>query len=440
MSTIEKMLLDLAVESGDVIEEHAGNPEEITVITDNTTSELEEELEELGEKIKDSNRELDQVLEASDAIVSAESMLVGHINQMRDVEHAGEYNRTVQRLTWDSIVDSMEAYKFPEAIYSSITDDIAFEAEESVAQAEADAVKGEGILKRIWNMLVIVANAAKNLYTKFLDLFRNTNETNKKANVSLKANIASREGEASKEEFKTSSYSDLVANDTVDAKGAVQATIKGHIGHIVTLDKSLSDVMTSVNKILTAGANGGTDKLASAVNSAAGADVSKLMDSSELLVQFFSELKDFNFDLHGGSKVEFTKNAKVGKASKIGFNISKVTATAPATSPVPSLADLSEIVTVLEIQNKTIDSVNASMAESAKLTDELIKQAKALAEAETKEEDKKIIEMIVKTTNVLITSSKGILPKYNSKVIQTGRSAYKYAQAAANLYPKKAKA
>lgn len=145
------LLYDLAVESGE-IEAHEGNPEELTIITDDSESELEEVVEQLAEdveKVEDQDNAAEKMI---DVIESLESK----ITMLRDMRERGEnLNATAAKIYSSSLVTSLEARGFPSALFADevVEMNTSFESSNAYDYSTEAEEKSEGILAKIKNML-----------------------------------------------------------------------------------------------------------------------------------------------------------------------------------------------------------------------------------------------------------------------------------------------
>lgn len=144
-------LTDLAVESG-VIEEHAGSPEEITINTMDTETELEEVIEKLAadvEKASDQNKGTDQLVKTMVSLEAKLTMLQG----MRETGES--LNATAAKMYSSAIATSMEARGFPLKLYGDVVSEMdhSFESHQAYDYSTEAEAKTEGLLTRIKAML-----------------------------------------------------------------------------------------------------------------------------------------------------------------------------------------------------------------------------------------------------------------------------------------------
>lgn len=151
---MNNFLNTLAVESGvvDAVEEHAGSPEEITIATMDTETELEEVVEQVAkdtESASTANAGVDQLVET---MVSLEAKVI----MLREMRSSGEsLNAQAAKMYSSSIVLSLEARGFPEALYADLVSDMnhSFESHSAYDYSTEAEEKSEGVMTRIKNML-----------------------------------------------------------------------------------------------------------------------------------------------------------------------------------------------------------------------------------------------------------------------------------------------
>lgn len=441
MSILQSMLADLAVESG-VMEEQQASPDEITIVTEDTVTELEDEVAELADKITEGNANLDQVLEASDAIVSTEAMLADRIAFLRNPTHASQYNSTVQAMNWTGVVESMEGYKFPAALYTDVVGDVSFEAEEGQdgsAQAGKDAEKKEGLIKKFLAMLANAAKAAKAFFVRLLDLFRTSNEKNGRSIQILEQAIAEREGVAKSEKIKTSGYRQLVVDGAVKPVEAMKLVEDGYNTHLKGAQAKIDGVVVEIADIIKRGGVDGWKKVADSFAKAVGMRNENTTTASMVLNVFLEKFpKAFEYKLPGGRTASFAVVRKSTGAPTVNFTISAISAEAPADMATPSLGDATAIVAALKKQNAFIEEVNKALNANISASEKVLAQAELAAKKPgATKEDEAPLRAVVGAAQAVLNISKVFLPKYNQLALETAHSAYKFGMTVVSQYPKK---
>jgi len=452
MSKSVQFFLDqLAVES-DIMEEQNGNPDEITVVTEETLTELEEDLNSLAEKITDQNAEIDQVIETSDAVVSVESLIVDRINDLRNPEFIASYSKTTHALIRDNIVTSMEGYNFSDKLIRGVLGsepEFSFEADEENAagkNAEKASEKSEGWIKKLMTMLAAAASAAKAMFVRILDLFRTSSEKNKRSAAILKKVISEREGQPKNGKMKGKAYSALMAGGKVDPEAAMKLVSDGYTKHLKPAQLGVNKAVKDVSDILIRGSGTGVAEavrtMVGAIADKAGGKDSKEASAAAVLNVFMSKFpENFNFELPGKREASFELTRKSTGVPTVSFAIGKPTVTAPDEIDVPSLDQIKKFAEVIETGVKLVDGINAEIDENIKLSEKVLTDAEQMAKKPGVDpKDEAPMRAVVGAAQALINASKIFMPKYNEFALKTGNVVYKYGMAAASQYPKKGSA
>lgn len=147
------------------------HPQEFTIVTDETTSELDEYIEELEEASEKAKDETDVLEKLSGAVVALESK-VSMLRGMR--ENGVNLNAAAARMYSKSVVASLESRGFPSALFSDEVNsmDTSFESEdrydysaEAEEKTEGLATKAKAMLKKAIDAIVAFF---KNQWDKFM--------------------------------------------------------------------------------------------------------------------------------------------------------------------------------------------------------------------------------------------------------------------------------
>lgn len=451
---LESILRDYAIESG-LVDDHEGNPEEITVVTDETVSELEEELQEVANKVSDAKAEVDQIVEASDAIVSVESVIQTRLHQLNDPEFQAEYSRTVQAMSWGIIQDSMEGHGFPKSVIDEMMSDVSYEADEGEGgkegQAKKDGSKLKAALAKFWAWLKKIGETIKQAWIRFLDLFRTSADKNKRSAAILKKLAGEREATLKKADSKINlgSFKDLAVGGKVDAKGTVRLLEQCYTQNLVKNSDAVADVtkrtLDALNRFVNTGNESGWKTLVNSVNRKIDDVLGKnnAITSSVIVEGFIAELPGaFNFELAGGYKAEYTTSNN-GKPA-IKFAIKRENEPKDmGESTVPALSEVNEIASAIDDVTKLLGDVQKNIEKSIADTDILIKQATALASKNVAIQqtgnEVPVIQAIITSLQSINNSTRQSVPVFNQHVLKTSHTAYKYGLAVISKYPKKGK-
>lgn len=441
MSSLQQMLTDYAIESG-VIEDHAGNPSEFTVSTMDTMTALEVEIEELEKQTDDATDEVDHLVKSSEAVVSAESLVINHMNLINRLGYDGEYTRTTQRLAWSGLEESLESLGFNPNMFGGLINDYSFEADEPKEQAAADSEKSKGFLKRFWDLLVTIAKRMKAVFVRFIDLFRSSAEKNKRSIEILGNEITKRSTGTVKEgDMKTSAFAMLMWEGKIDPAQAITKSASNFHDNILGAQKHIHGEVDKLHQVLNNISASKTflQKAGAALKKIAtlGMATDKIKARDVLTGIYNNFPKAFSFKLAGGITAAYVVNTTSEGQLGIKFSVGKTTVEAPATSPVPSMAVIKSIHEVMKLGQKTIDDIIKLMDIESKATDLLIKKVDELSKIsfETKA-DNELAHTIGSAVQALVGVGNTFLPAYNKYTIKLQHSSYKYAMSALSRYTK----
>lgn len=227
MSNIAALLKQYSQESveagdeGDVQDNQVG-AEEILVVTDETTTELEEAIEEIADAVngkEESEEALDKVIEATESLESA-------IQMIRTARlHGQRVNGVAMQIWTNGIVDSMEARHIPSELFADLQEEFgdSFEADSYADYSVEAEEKAEGIMTKLWNMVKAAFAAVRDWFTKFLAWFGKSTEAVEKAGVKLAAAAKAKQGTTAKNKtISGNSFGVLVSGSSVDARATVK--------------------------------------------------------------------------------------------------------------------------------------------------------------------------------------------------------------------------
>ena len=197
----------------------------VEVAEDTESEEIEDAVEE-GEEVVEEGKRIDESAEALlDATESLESS-VAFITALRD---RGESLTAASVNMWSKgVVASMEARGIPAALFDSelVGFGDSFESDNfSDYSVEAEA-KGEGILKRLWNMIKAAFARLLQWVTRFVGWFRTSSKAVRKAAEKLKSSADKASSEklvAGDRKVNLAPFSDLAMGGRLDVDAAVMA-------------------------------------------------------------------------------------------------------------------------------------------------------------------------------------------------------------------------
>lgn len=431
---LNSCLLAYAVESGVLdaseVDDHSGvGAEEITIITDETQSALDEAISDLAddyEKLDNSNASAEKLVEAAESLESFVGQLQ-HMRQNGEVLAGG-----AAKMYLMGICSSLEARGIPTQIFegdvlgmnasfeSGALADYSFEAEE----------KSEGLLSRLYAML---RRAYETVVTFFKEFFLTIGKSARAVEISGKKlqRISSKlKARKDDKKIKSKPYAQLMMNGTVDPAAAVARINEVYNSDIVTLAKDMFD---SVQPIVDVLANPTSAAVVEAVKSAGG----KVPAAREV-------------DLPGGSKIKFAPGGTegIGKLSGVQFSVvggrygmglkDRVTGEGKPDGEVEPMTpgDISklggELVTTaglmkagVSFSQKAMDALNTGL----KNADKVVKKA----DKGSKEEIAAAREAI-KAAQGCIKPMRAIVPTYSKFMGSVAKDAYGFAMASAARY------
>ena len=270
-----------AEENGETnLDEGQVGAEEILVVSDEHTTELEEAIEEIAETVNEkveAEAALDSVIEATESLESA----IASIRQARLQGH--RVNGVAMQIWTRGVVDSMEARQLPSELFASLQEDYgdSFEADSYADHSFEAEEKGEGILTKIWNMIKAAFAAVRDWFTRFMAWFTKSAQAIEKAGIALKKAAAEKKtAKASDAKIASGPYSDLVEGGQFKPTAVVKwvgdtvSTVAGQarILHVSMLDGAqklesrtmtvklmddIKDAVTKVNGLVSKGSPSG---------------------------------------------------------------------------------------------------------------------------------------------------------------------------------------
>ena len=439
-NSLSDALRNYGVESGQIEAEEAILPAgegEITVITDDTQSELEEAVADLADDVE----KLETQDNAAEKVVEAVESLEAYVGQIDALAAAGiPLNGLAAKFLAQGMADSLEARGIPAAIFQSevISMHESFESNQLEDYTTEAEEKGEGLIARLVAMLKAAASAVATAFKEFFTTMGKSASAIKASGAKLKRVGGSLKGEAKVKEISTGGYGMLTVGGKVDPKAALQAANKTYTTGVLRVTKSIRDSMAPLVTALSSGAvTGAALKTAGAAVSGAG-------------------LNESSIDLPGGYKAVFKpgQGENWDKLQGATFGIKKPEKKeAPEKSPILTGAEISaigdemiKIGTLMESARKDADAVIATnqglINAAGKVvggTGRAIKDKVGLNKSETKEDDA-AARQVLKMAKGAISANKGIIPAYVSYMANLAKEAYRCAASSAGKYGGKAAA
>lgn len=249
-------LMEYAVESGEAVavelptnELNDAGATELTVVTDDTRSDLEEALEETAQeviKLNESNAGAEKLVDAAE---SMESFML----QLSSFEARGiPLDGAASQLFLQGIAVSLEAREIPKELFA---DDLyaaqaSFEALAIGHDGSKDAApeakeKTGNILTRIWNVLKTAVMGAITRLTNWVATIGKSAKAVKASGAKLKG-VGKGVTGAATGKLKGSSYGALVVGGKIDPDHALQAVETGWTGGVLAVTKELRAISTGL--------------------------------------------------------------------------------------------------------------------------------------------------------------------------------------------------
>jgi hypothetical protein len=417
-------LMDYAIESGEVEAEEVITPageEEITVITDETQSDLEEAVAELAEEVD----KVEGHEDAAEQMIEAVESLEGYVAQFQRHAEAGVViNATAAHFALQGIVASLEARRIPEQIYSTEAFALAesFEADDKEADKGPGLLdKGKSLLTKLWNMLKAAAGAIKKAIVEFFTMMGKSAAAIKAAGEKLKEVGSKVKGTGSKK-LSGSTYAALSTGGSIDPVKAMAEVNVGYKTAVVANIVKLRVVVNPLVKALRTPTAGGVASAAEGIN--------------------VKSLESASAQLPGGMVAHFTVGSGEGLAALTDttFKIEK-SKDAVAVKEFDSLSG-SDVVALGTALIATADLMVRAKTDAdaiLKQNDDLLAAAGTAINAAKDDASSAAARDLMKTATKLLSVTKGFVPTYVRYMGATAKVAYKAGMASAGAAGKEAK-
>lgn len=427
MSDLQSALMQYAIESGEISDpaEIVG-AEEITVVTDETKSELEEAIEEMAEEVE----KIADNADAAEKLVDATESLEARVLHLRGLREAGvDISGTAMDQFFKGVVDSMEARKIPAVLYADLVGvgaGASFESAENADKpandkAEEAAEKGEGVLKRFWNMIKAAVTGVINAIKNFITGMGKSGPAVVQAGERLKKAGGEAKGEA-KGKLSGKGYAALVVGSDVDANKALELISAAYTSTIKPGYAAVTGAIALAAQTLGTGKpNSGV--IQNAMKNAAG-----------------KMPKEFNLELPGGYKAEFVHGKGTGLTTIFDRSSFKIVRDKEVKGPEEvaplSPAEIGRLGDELvKLGGEMKDAVEASKAAVARAEDTL-KKAEGFVNAAAKEdaEGQAAAKDLLKAAKGCVSTARIFVPNYMKFAGGVAKTAYKFGMASAAQY------
>lgn len=433
--SMQQILNELAVEAA-VIEPAGGdNPDTLTVVTDETSIELDKTLAKLEEETKKGADDIDQLNKVADSVISTEAMVLEQLEYLSS-ESAANYNAGVQAAMNSAIIANLRGMGMGDDQVSVVFGDTeSFEAADESAEKDANAKKG--LLSRLMEMLKRAASALVNAAKRLKDVFVKSKEGNTRSADVLDTMVAGREGTPKEGKLKAESYKGLVVAGKVDAIAALKQLDSAYTGKLKPAQAKIVQVIDNIAKVLASGTKTGfiANLKKSLQSDNDGVQSTKVLNS---FLESFPAA--FDMALPGGREAKFEVVRSNNGGVKTKFDISAPKADVTGEIEPLTLAQVKAVAAAIRTNSKTLDQASKDLESTISSSEKVIAEAAALANSIADPADKPAIQAVVTASQSVIMSANSFVPKYSSVAVAVGNQAYALAKASASRYPKKAKA
>lgn len=426
MSDLAKLLNQLSVESGAAAPEDDSDhsyigAEEITVVTDETQTELEESIADTAEKVEKMQEHDVAAEKVAEAVDSLESNLA-QLHAMRDagqpLDHSG------LRFYIQNLALSVEARDLPVRLVKEDVEALQYSFESNqVADYTAEAEEKTGnVLTRLWAVLMAAIKAARTSIQQFFGSIGRSADAIITGGQQLQRLGAATKGEAKKKEIKATGYGRLAGEGGLNPSAALDKVQAVYRGDLVTkVLNPLKNAFTPLAAAMSGPSKAGAPSTASAKDTLAG-----------------HGLADASFELPGGVKAEL----KVG--DKITFTIGKPAAGPATTAPLsPSeVATLGGKLVSIGRWMKTaegnaakyVDEAEKVLGAASKQGTKILDKVKGDSEGKSNRAE---ISAAVTTASRVLRAGEGVVPTYVKYAGDVAKDAYNFGKASLGAYASK---
>jgi hypothetical protein len=437
-TSLNDALFQYGVESGEIELEvtHPAGEEEITVITDATQSDLEEAVEDMGEKVE----KLQEHDANAEKVVEVVESLESYVGQVQAMSARGEkLGAQGAKFLIQAMTASMEGRGMPVQLFGSdmVIMSESFESNQLEDYSQEAEEKGEGLLSKFVKMLQAAASAIKTAIMEFFATIGKSAAAIKAAGAKLKRVGAAAKGTPKVKELSGGSYKTLVVGGKVAPAAALDALKKAYNNDVVKTSVAIMRALKPVTAAL-------QSPTAASLKSAAGA-----VDTSSL--------NDHSGELPGGFKAVWKVGQGEGLSRLSGarFGITK-----PEKSQAPEKAEiltpseivalggkLDEISTLMTSAKKDGDTVisanEQAVAAAAKAVGGIAARIKAKvtgSKSDADKDDDHAARELLKTVKAIMSANKNIVPDFIRHVGTAAKEAYSFGAASAGKYGGKVEA
>lgn len=397
-------------------QEHEGDlgAEELNLITDETTTVLDETLQEVAASAEELDMADATVEELELAADSMESML-GALSKVRgdgalDAQAMTMYNAGLESL--------IKAHRLPLPVSDLSVSNEAFAAGDAMVLSLEAEEKGKNLLQRMWDG---IKNAIVSFFTKLKTFITNLGKSGEAvANAGRKLQAAAK-GLGTAEQKEGAKVSggwakQLVLGGSVDAQKALVAVQQGASEYVFDHTKSVTTAIGPLTAALSNATAAGIIAAAQKVNLTAAAPK--------------------NIELPGGAKVEFKVaegDSNLAKLAGAKYSLTRGEAKAPESIKVLSIGEINALGSELIKMGGQMTKITSLNADMDKANSQLIAAGEKLIKAEEGADiaaAKKVLSQLSKVSRL----AAGIIPTYMSYAGTVGKAAFAYGKASLAQY------
>lgn len=414
-NTLSKYLMNYAVESGEIEDPSHIGASEFTVVTDETMTELEESVSDMADAVE----KLENNDSAAEKMIEATESLECYVAQLRARRERGvALSADAGNFLIQGMAASLEARDIPAGIFSSELEGMAHSFESaSVTDYSVEAEeKAEGILKRLYNMLLAAGRAAWQFIKDFVKTFGTSGKVIVASGDKLTRVAAAIKGEANGE-LKGKSFKLITASSgNVDPVLSLSRLEDGY--------KDLQGLIENINVPVAAIRAALKEPTVAAINEAGKKASTVLPENKEI-------------SLFGGLAFHFKKGEVEGldRLAKATFTLAKAEVQVKDKVEPASVAVIKSIGTSLKsIGGTMIDAVKDINAAGNEI-DGLVKGAAGALKAEgIAKEDADAAKQVMKAASSTIALISKMIPSYVKVMGEVSKNAYAFGIQSASKY------
>ncbi|MNQ03288.1 hypothetical protein D3C85_159870 [compost metagenome] len=420
-------LMDYAVESGEAVavelpsnDLNDAGATELTVVTDDTRSDLEEALEETAQdviKLNESNAGAEKLVDAAESL---ESFML----QLESFEARGiPLDGAASQLFLQGVAVSLEARDIPKELFAD--DLFAAQASFEALAIGHDGAKGDAapeakektgnILTRIWNVLKTAVMGAITRLTNWVATIGKSAKAVKASGARLKEVGKGVSGEATGK-LKGSSYSALVVGGKVDPSHALSSVESGWTTGVLAVTKDLRAVCTGLVAALSKADAGTIGAFARTID---------------------TKLHKQDHDLTGGYSIKFSPGEGGGLDGVLKAKFAIVKGESPKAGedfePLTG-PQIVELGGKLEALGTLMEKIATDSSESVRQARSVIDAAKKGADKSGEKGDQAEAKKLFSTAQSLVKQVSSYAPQYVTFMGTVAKQAYALGMASASKH------